>query len=406
MSKNCKILRFGEELTKGLGCGMNPELGKKSAETEKEKIKKALDGADFCVLVSCLGGGAGSGASPVFADICKELKIISFGIFTLPFSFEGDKKTKIALSALEKIKPNLNGYVVVPNEKIFQVIDRSSPIEKSFLAMNKILEQGLEGLIEMIYLPGLINIDWSDLRTILSGQGKLCFLNSEIGKRGQKTDEIIREVLNSKLNTYNMNGAEKILFNIASDKEITMNEVREISEKITQFNTKAKIIFGVSFHPKYKGKIKITLLGVGCGAKEQLKEKAKKIKEKITGLRAVRDNGKNRYNEDSAERSKKTENEKKADNAAKENAEDKEGTETNPSEKTGNGNGKPKIIEKEIKKIKPKKQKPKPDNTLLLPQNALKRKNALELKKESEDAEKKLLEMEEQWETPAFLRRK
>lgn len=401
-NKNCRKLQFGEDLTQGMGCGMNAELGKKSAEIHREKIKTALEGADFCVLVSCLGGGAGSGASPVFADICRELKIISFGIFTLPFKFEGEKKTKIALTALEKIKPNLNGYVVIPNERIFQIIDRSAPLEKSLLALNKILKQSLEGLIEMIYLPGLINIDWSDLKTILSAQGKLCLLNSETGKRNQKPDEITRQVLNSKLSAYNIEGAEKILFNIASDKDITMEEVQKISEKITDFNPKAKIIFGVSFHPKCKEKIKITLLAVGCGGQGILKEKAKKLKEKISDLQII----------------KKTEDENKESQGEKENSE----KEKEPADNIAPANegeqepeqkpkkDKPKIRAGIGKKIKPQKpfktQIKKISSPMLLPQNALKRKNALELKKESENAEKKLLEQEEQWETPAFMRQK
>jgi cell division protein FtsZ len=446
MNKNCKKLQFGQELTNGLGCGMNPELGKKSAESEKEKIKKMLEDTDFCILVSCLGGGAGSGASPIFADICKELKIISFGIFTLPFKFEGEKKYKIAQNALEKIKPNLNGYTIIPNERIFQIIDRSTPLEKSLYELNKILEQGLEGLIEMIYLPGLINIDWSDLRAILSGQGKLCFLNSGQGKRDQTPEELTREALNNKLNTYNIEGAEKILYNIASDKDITMEEVQRISENITSFNPKAKIIFGVSFHPKYKGKIKITLLAVGCEEQGKLKEKAKQIKEKIVSLQLIKN-----IPDENQKDNKELESPTPARDASRSDA---GGSDTGPVSKepvsdatpaqqpddnsiTGVPAGdvehrdtnepaqnviavsKQKPQQKQTKKKpkksakKPKPQKPKKaqnhekkiSSPLLLPQDALKRKNALELKKEAEEAEKKLLEQEEQWETPAFLRK-
>jgi cell division protein FtsZ len=375
-NKNCKRLQFGEELTQGLGCGMNPELGKKSAENEREKIKKMLEGADFCILVSCLGGGAGSGASPIFADICKELKIISFGIFTLPFKFEGEKKAKIALTALEKIKPNLNGYTIVPNEKIFQIIDKSSPL-----------------------LPGLINIDWSDLKTILQGQGKLCFLNSQEGKRSQKPEEIIREVLHSKLNAYNIDGAEKILYNIASDKDLTMEEVQQISEKITDFNPKAKIIFGVSFLPKYKGKIKITLLAVGCGEQGKLKERAKRIKEKIAGLQIMKSAP------DKGEETKEDLTPEATPSPKAIVGETEKIKEEKPRRKPKKD--KPKI--RAVVKSKPKPRKPKPQvkkiSNPLLPQDALKRKNALEIKKEAEDAEKKLLEQEEQWETPAYLRK-
>lgn len=404
LEKNCRQCRqfqFGAELTNGLGCGMNPELGKKAAEQEKEKIKKLLEGADFCILASCLGGGTGTGASPIFAEIIKEMKIISFGIFTLPFKFEGEKKTKIALQALEKIKPNLNALSIIPNEKIFQIIDKNTTLEKALSSLNKILEQGMEGLIEMIYSPGLINIDWADIKTILEGNGKICYLNSIEEKKERKQDELVRAILKNPLQEYNIQDAERILYNIASDKQLKMKDVEQISNGITNFSSKAKIIFGISYNPKYHGKIRITLLATGY---EKSKQKPKIQTKKQIIKKDLIINKTETKKEIKENINKKNEIKKSSDNQKSDKS--KQQTE-NKSEKQSS-----KIPESEPRRnnLKSKKEKTqtikKTEFPILLSKNISKRKTALEIKKEMEKAEKEILEQEKKWEIPAFLRRK
>ncbi len=374
ISKECRFFQFGKDLTQGLGCGMNSDIGRKAAEKEKEKIKKLMEGADFCILVSCLGGGTGSGASSVFAEIAKELDNICFGIFTLPFKFEGEKKAKIALNALEKLKPNLNAFTIIPNEKIFQIIDKNTSLEKALSSLNKILEQGLEGLIEMIYLPGLINIDWADLKTILEGKGKLCYLNSVEERREKGAEELVRHLLQNPLIEYDIRGAEKILYNIASDKDLRMEKVEQISRSITRCNPKAKIIFGISQHPKYKGKIRITLLATGCGDTEKKSNPQKKARKKIKKLEQKLEAPQEPQIKVSLPRAEQAP---------------------------------PASIKKQsaIKKPLPIKIK-KSKTPLLLPKDTTIRKNALDLKKESEQIEKEILEQEKKWDTPTFLRKK
>lgn len=400
ISRECKPFQFGRDLTQGLGCGMNSDTGRKAAELEKEKIKKVIEGADFCILVSCLGGGTGSGASSVFTEVAKEFNNVCFGIFTLPFKFEGEKKAKIALNALEKLKPNLNALTVIPNEKIFQIIDKNTSLERALSSLNKILEQGLEGLIEMIYLPGLINIDWADFKTILEGKGKLCYLNSVEERREKGAEELVRQLLQSPLSEYDIRGAEKILYNIASDKDLKMETVEQISKSITRCNPKAKIIFGISQHPKYKGKIWITLLATGCGEAEKkpgLQRKAKKKSEKPEQKPEAPQAPSITSNKEKEEIEEK----KQVPSSGAERAVPVPAKEQDkikrplPAKKLFSKNKKTKIRRDE-----------KPKTPLLLPEDTTIRKNALDLKKEAERLEKEILEEEKKWDTPAFLRNK
>ena len=201
--KSCKRnvikFQFGQELTHGLGTGMNPELAKIAVKNEKEKIKKLCQGQDLCILVSCLGGGTGSGATSFFAKISKELGNLTYGIFTLPFKFEGEKKIEIAINSLKEIKSNLNAITIIPNEKIFNIINKETPLKEALSAINQFLSESLGGLIETIYQPGLINIDFADFKTILEGKGKLTYLNTvEI----QQKEGAAKEMIENKVHFY------------------------------------------------------------------------------------------------------------------------------------------------------------------------------------------------------------
>ena len=402
-SRVCKRFHFGESLTSGLGCGMNSKLGEKAARNEKEKINDLIKEQDLCILVSCLGGGTGSGASPVFAEFSRELKNITLGIFTLPFKFEGTKKAKIARLALDKLIPNLNAVVIIPNEKIFQLVDKKTPLKEAFSAINERLIDGLEGLIEMIFLPGLINIDWSDFRTVLEGKEKLAYLNSAFAQGPNRAEEAVKKLLSSPLNEYSIKGADRILFNITASKDLGMKEVEQISKTIADFNPKAKIIFGISYNQKYRDKLRIVLLVVGCGKKEKLKHRPKpkpKPEPKLV----------------SPPIEEKTE----IEEAEKREVEERPEIE------------KPKLLPLKKKKIKNFFPKRKKSQKILLPpkkpfkkqaksdSKALSlsvetknsssslpaRRNALELKKQAEEVEKEMIEEEKKWDVPTFIRKK
>jgi len=372
-SRKAIRFQFGQNLTHGLGTGMNPELGEMAAQTEKEKIKKILENQDLLILVACLGGGTASGATPIFAKISRNLGNLTLGIFTLPFKFEGGKKMGIALSALEKLRPRVNAFLVIPNERIFQIIDKKTPLKVALSAINKMLSESLEGLIEMIYEPGLINIDFADLKTILEGQGKLSYLNTvKVQKKEGVAKEAVEKVLNNPLYPYSIRGSKGVLLNIAGERDLELSQVSQISKTISELaHPKAKIIFGISQNKKYSNIIQTTLLATGCQIKI-FPKKPKKIKKKkkiITNIPPVK---------------KKSPKEKKFP--------------------TGQAKKVKKVKKRQVKIEIPKKNKAEAKNQPPAETEKI-RKNALQLRKEVEVAEQELLEKEKAWESPAFLRR-
>ncbi len=372
--------QFGQNLTQGLGTGMNPELGEAAALQEKDKIKKLLEGQDLCILVACLGGGTGSGAAPAFAKISKNLGNITYGIFTLPFKFEGEKKMEIARESLRKIKFHLNAFSIIPNERVFQIIDKATPLKQALSVVNKSLSESLEGLIETIYEPGLINIDFADLRTILEGRGRLAYLNTvEVQRKEGSTKELMMRVLNSPLYPYTIRGAKGILFNIVGEKKLSLAEVSQISKTISELaNPQAKIIFGVAESKKYSDVIKTVLLAVGCGGMKIFSGDAKK-KKSVSQKKSVPPAINKKLSKPTLKKKIKIKVE-----AAKE-----------PKEKESSESEAPK--EGIISSISLAAEKGSEERV---------RKNALQIKKEAEDAEKEMLEKEKFWETPAFLRKK
>jgi cell division protein FtsZ len=389
-SKNCKKINFGEELTQGLGCGMDPEVGREAANRGKEKIEKALEGGDFYIFISCFGGGTGSGATPFVAEICKKFKKTTLGIFTLPFGFEGKKKQQIAKDTLKDVTSSLNSIVIIPNDKIFDLVDENTPLKKALSAINQKLCFDLEGMIEMIQEAGLINIDWADFKSILgsgysaSEKGKLCYLNRVVSKGEERSSVAVKEVVKNILNDYDLKGADRILFNIEGEKDLKMSEVSHISKTISEFNRKAKIIFGISslserlFYQKpssNKGnELGITLLATGMEKRFKKEEKKSVKTEHPIKKKAVE---------------KKVSKKK----VAKKKAVKKKVSKKKPTKK------------KTPKKKVVKKKTPKKKIEYDLNRKTV-RKNALAVKKDVEKAEREILKEEEKWSLPAFLRRK
>ncbi|MBU1045741.1 cell division FtsZ family protein [Patescibacteria group bacterium] len=391
--KQAGAFYFGKEITRGLGCGMNTGLGEKSALQDKKSIEKLLRNCDFCIFISCLGGGTGSGATPVFAETAKSLGILSLGIVTLPFAFEGSERGRIARISLKKIEPNVNAFAIIPNQRIFKIIDQKTPIHKSLSAMNNVLVKILEGFIETLYLPGLINLDFSDFKAILEKENQLAYLNSQEFSGANRAKKVTEAILNNPLMNYDISGAERMLFNIVGSKDMKMSEVDEISKKIESYNPRAKIIFGVMQDAQHQGKLKITLIAVGCGAKEKPKSKRKKTKKQKPKLIKEK-----QEEPETKELAPKTIGLK--DGAAKtkqikpnEARGEKEEMITNKSfEKK----------EEEPKTIKIKKKKQAKRVEIIKKTNV--RRNALDLHRQAAEDEKKMLEEENKWEIPAFLR--
>jgi cell division protein FtsZ len=283
--KNIEHFVFGEKIAQGLGTGMDVNLGIETAKSSREKIKNILSGYDLIIFIATLGGGVGSGASQVFAQVAKNLGILTYGIFTLPFNFEGKRKMEIAKTAIFELRRKLHAISILSNEKIFEVAEKSLPLDKALSLMNKILAFNLKNLIQVIFQPGLINIDFADLKTIFDGQGLLTYLNS-----AQIKEEITKEIekiLSSPFYPYSIEGAKGVLLNIKGPKDLSLETVSKISKTISErVNKDAKIIFGISSQ-KEKAPT-VLVLATGCTnfpfenfapeKKVENKRKKKKIK--------------------------------------------------------------------------------------------------------------------------------
>ncbi len=355
LPKNIKRFSFGEEVTGGLGTGMNVKLAESLAEKEKEKIKNLYKNQDICIFISTLGGGTGSGAGPVFIKEAESFPCVKLGIFTLPFKFEGKKRLQIAKEALKKITPLLNASLIIPNDRIFQLVNKNISLRKALIALDKILAENLKEIIDLILNPGIINIDFADFKTILEEKGNLFFLNTLKTSGANRVEKIINNIFHSPLSDFNFGKIEGILFNLAGSGELKVEEVNKISKTISSLNKGAKIIFGISKDKNLKeerkgDKIKLTLFVVGKEKEEKGKQKKKaKIKK-----------------EKKEKKVKKSKKKKKRKEVKKEAL-------------------------KEKKSLEIKNQK--------------KRKTALEIKKALEEEEKKLLEKEKEWEIPTFIRK-
>jgi len=422
-----KYFWFGEELTHGLGTGVNVDLARQAAEAAKEKFSGILKDQDITIFIASLGGGLGSGATQIFADAAREYGGITFGIFTMPFKFEGKNKYKIAQNALKPLRQSLNVSLVIPNEKIFKIIDANTAITDAFSIVNKSLIESLESLIDLIYSPGIINIDFADLRAILKGRGNSAFLNTveESGKdRAKKTCE---KILVNPLLQNNSFEAEKILFNISGSENLSMFEVEKISSHISSLNPKAKIIFGISKNPKLKNKIKTTILVTGG----QTQEDAEPLNSGQPIKELAKDAVKSIVVKELEKKKESTEIKSVVLNKADKKF---EGKKEKKEKKAKKKNSKP-SIKSEKKSQKDKNRKPvkteEKKSISFIPafelpvlsspiggQNRINladavsslskktiRRSALEIRKAEELEEIKKIEQEKEWEVPAFLRR-
>lgn len=257
-------IHIGKNISKGMGSGMNPEIGRQAAEESREQLEEAVKGADMVFLACGLGGGTGSGATPIIAEICQQLGILTIAIVTKPFAFEGSKRAQIAEEALLKLKDKVDSYIVIPNDRIFNIIEQNTPLSEAFEKIDEILKQSVKGISDLILLPGIINVDFSDVKAILENSGmSLIGLAKATGE--DRSIKAAREALSSPLFEYSPHMARGILFNIIGDSSLTMTEINEAARIITEVvDPSAKIIFGAMEDSKMKkGEIKIMVIAAG-----------------------------------------------------------------------------------------------------------------------------------------------
>ncbi len=261
-----KKIHIGKNLTKGLGTGMNPELGKRAAEETKEEIQEALKGADMVFVAGGAGGGTFSGAAPVIAKIAKELGILTIAVATKPFMFEGNQRTKIADQAIDELKKNVDSIIVVPNDRLMAMVSKDTTAKSAFAICDDILRQAVEGISDLITTPGTINIDFADIRAVIENAGSALM---GIGKASgdKRAEEAAQLAINSPLLEVSITGAKGVLFSIAGGDDLTLFEIQDAAKVITEsIDQNAKVIFGTVHTDKLKkNEIQITVIASGFG---------------------------------------------------------------------------------------------------------------------------------------------
>lgn len=259
-----KKIHIGKNLTKGLGTGMNPELGRKAVEENKEEIQEAIKGADMVFIAYGCGGGTGTGAGPVIARTSKELDALTVGVVTKPFSFEGQQKMRLAEAGLEELRQSVDALIVIPNDRLLATIDKETSAKSAFAMCDDILKSAVEGISDLITMPGIINIDFADVRAIMEGAGgALMGIGRASGEK--RAEEAAKLAINSPLLEVSINGAKGVLFSIAGGDDLTMFEIHDAAKFITEsVDPNAKIIFGTVRDEKLKkGEVKITVIASG-----------------------------------------------------------------------------------------------------------------------------------------------
>ncbi|MCK4781597.1 cell division protein FtsZ [Candidatus Parcubacteria bacterium] len=257
-------LQIGKESTKGLGAGMNPEIGKQAAEEQKQEIQDILKDSDMVFIAYGAGGGTGTGAGPVVADIAKKLGILTIAVVTKPFSFEGAYRMKAAEKGIDDLKSKVDTLLVIPNNKLLKLINEETSLLQSFWICDEVLRQAVQGISDLIVLPGIINVDFADLKAIMRNSGQALF---GMGKsKGEKRAvEAAVKAISSPLVDFSIEGAKGVLFNVSGGADLSLTEVDEIAKLITQrIHSKAKVIFGaVQDRRLGKGEIRVTVIATG-----------------------------------------------------------------------------------------------------------------------------------------------
>lgn len=262
-SKAQTKIHIGHETTRGLGAGADPTIGQKAAEESKEEISKAIEGADMIFITIGAGGGTGSGAGHIVAKIAKEMDILVVGFATKPFAFEGERRRINAEAAISNLRASVDTLIIIPNDRLLQTIDRSTPILQAFKVADDVLRQGVQGISDLITVHGLINLDFADVRTVMSNAGSALM---GIGRASgdNRAVEAAGQAVESPLLEVSIDGARGILFNVIGGHDMSMHEINVVAETITASADKdANIIFGATINPELEGEIIVTVVATG-----------------------------------------------------------------------------------------------------------------------------------------------
>ena len=279
MSKAPSRLQIGEKLTRGLGAGADPEIGKKAAEESRELIEEILKDTDLVFVTAGMGGGTGTGAAPVVASIAKEMGILTIAVVTKPFRFEGKKRMENAENGIKELKNVVDTLVVIPNDKLLTIVPKNTPIIEAFKTADDVLRQGIQGISDLIVTSSLINLDFADVKAIMKNKG-LAHMGLGRGKGENRTIEAVRQAVSSPLLETTIEGATGIILNIKGSPNLTLDEVYESADLVKEVvDPSCNIIFGSGIDPKMEDEVEITVIATGFSggtATDEMKQEVKR----------------------------------------------------------------------------------------------------------------------------------
>jgi len=260
------MLQLGTSITKGLGAGANPDIGRESAMEDRERIREVIEGADMLFITAGMGGGTGTGAAPVIAEIAKEMGILTVAVITRPFSFEGNKRSLIAAEGIKRLSENVDSLITIPNEKLLSVLGKNVSLLEAFKAANNVLLGAVQGIAELITRPGLINVDFADVRTVMSEMGMAMMGSATARGEGRAKAAAEQAAGSPLLEDVNLSGARGILVNITAGMDLTIGEFEEVGETIRQFASEnATVVVGTVIDPDLTDELRVTVVATGLG---------------------------------------------------------------------------------------------------------------------------------------------
>jgi cell division protein FtsZ len=262
-------LQIGQKLTRGLGAGGNPAIGQKAAEESRDEIATALEGADLVFITAGMGGGTGTGAAPIVAEVAKEMGALTVGVVTRPFVFEGRRRTSQAEQGIEGLKSRVDTLIIIPNNKLLEVIPEQTPVQEAFRYADDVLRQGVQGISDIITIPGLVNVDFADVRAVMADAGS-ALMGIGVSSGKSRAREAAIAAISSPLLECSIEGARGVVFNITGGSDLTLHEVNAAAETIYEVvDPNANIIFGAVIDDRLQGEVRITVIATGFTGEQQ-----------------------------------------------------------------------------------------------------------------------------------------
>lgn len=268
-SSNAEIkIQLGPKLTRGLGAGSNPDIGRKAAEESEEQIAEALSGADMIFVTAGMGGGTGTGAAPVVARIAKEQSALTVGVITRPFTFEGPKRGRFAAEGVSEMKDHVDTLVIISNNRLLEIVDKKTPMLEAFHEADNVLRQGVQGISDLITAPGYVNLDFADVKTVMENQGS-ALMGIGMASGENRTAEATKKAISSPLLEVSIDGAEQVLLNITGGPDLTLFEAQDASDIVSAASTtEVNIIFGTSINENLGDEVIVTVIATGIDARK------------------------------------------------------------------------------------------------------------------------------------------